>query len=101
VFEEQKKKGEEGSGSRKMSGMRRNVFYCSDRRRAISFGIIDILQPYDLKKKMETRIKSFMYDEKTISAVPPEDYKKRFVEFISRVIRGGGEKEKKKKEVSE
>ncbi|GJN07844.1 hypothetical protein PR202_ga25712 [Eleusine coracana subsp. coracana] len=46
------------------------------------FGIIDILQDYDIGKKLEHAYKSFQYDSTSISAVDPRQYSKRFRDFI-------------------
>ncbi|XP_071690172.1 phosphatidylinositol 4-phosphate 5-kinase 6-like [Rutidosis leptorrhynchoides] len=50
------------------------------------FGIIDILQDYDISKKLEHAYKSFHYDSTSISAVDPRLYSKRFKDFIFRVF---------------
>ncbi|XP_024983824.1 phosphatidylinositol 4-phosphate 5-kinase 6-like isoform X3 [Cynara cardunculus var. scolymus] len=50
------------------------------------FGIIDILQDYDISKKLEHAYKSFQYDSTSISAVDPRLYSKRFRDFIFRVF---------------
>ncbi|KAK7323290.1 hypothetical protein VNO77_26756 [Canavalia gladiata] len=52
----------------------------------IFFGIIDILQDYDISKKLEHAYKSFQYDATSISAVDPRLYSKRFCDFIFRVF---------------
>ncbi|KAK3127921.1 hypothetical protein QOZ80_7AG0580200 [Eleusine coracana subsp. coracana] len=46
------------------------------------FGIIDILQDYDISKKLEHAYKSFQYDSTSISAVDPRQYSRRFRDFI-------------------
>ncbi|VFQ92107.1 unnamed protein product [Cuscuta campestris] len=46
------------------------------------FGIIDILQDYDISKKLEHAYKSFQYDPTSISAVDPRQYSHRFRNFI-------------------
>ncbi|KAG1331826.1 hypothetical protein COCNU_02G017940 [Cocos nucifera] len=46
------------------------------------FGIIDILQDYDISKKLEHAYKSIQYDPTSISAVDPKQYAKRFRDFI-------------------
>ncbi|KAK1602421.1 hypothetical protein QYE76_016754 [Lolium multiflorum] len=46
------------------------------------FGIIDILQDYDIGKKIEHAYKSFQYDSTSISAVDPRQYSRRFKDFI-------------------
>lgn len=50
------------------------------------FGIIDILQDYDISKKLEHAYKSIQYDPTSISAVDPKQYSKRFRDFIFRVF---------------
>ncbi|KAL8142996.1 hypothetical protein V2J09_016028 [Rumex salicifolius] len=49
------------------------------------FGIIDILQDYDISKKLEHAYKSMQYDPTSISAVDPKLYSKRFRDFIYRI----------------
>lgn len=50
------------------------------------FGIIDILQDYDISKKLEHAYKSLQVDPISISAVDPKLYSKRFRDFISRIF---------------
>lgn len=50
------------------------------------FGIIDILQDYDISKKIEHAYKSLQADPTSISAVDPKLYSKRFRDFISRIF---------------
>jgi len=50
-------------------------------------GIIDILQDYDISKKLEHAYKSFHYDPTSISAVDPSQYSRRFRDFILRIFR--------------
>ncbi|KAK9024000.1 hypothetical protein V6N11_004184 [Hibiscus sabdariffa] len=50
------------------------------------FGIIDILQDYDITKKLEHAYKSMQYDPTSISAVDPKQYSKRFRDFIFKVF---------------
>lgn len=52
----------------------------------IFFGIIDILQDYDISKKLEHAYKAFQYDATSISAVDPRLYSRRFRDFIFRVF---------------
>ncbi|KAJ5074579.1 phosphatidylinositol 5-phosphate 4-kinase isoform a [Anaeramoeba ignava] len=49
-------------------------------------GIIDILQPYNLKKKLEHRLKSWKYDKYTISSVSPRKYAQRFMDFVEKRV---------------
>lgn len=48
----------------------------------LCFGIIDILQDYDIGKRIEHAYKSFQYDSTSISAVDPKQYSRRFKDFI-------------------
>ncbi|CAM8951266.1 unnamed protein product [Rhodiola kirilowii] len=50
------------------------------------FGIIDILQDYDITKKVEHLYKSIQYDPNSISAVDPRQYSKRFRDFMYNVF---------------
>ncbi|GJM96349.1 hypothetical protein PR202_ga13174 [Eleusine coracana subsp. coracana] len=50
------------------------------------FGIIDILQDYDITKKLEHAYKSLQTDPNSISAVDPKLYSKRFQDFIGRIF---------------
>ncbi|KAI4370468.1 hypothetical protein MLD38_018821 [Melastoma candidum] len=52
----------------------------------MSFGIIDILQDYDISKKLEHAYKSIQYDPTSISAVDPKQYSRRFRDFIFRIF---------------
>lgn len=49
-------------------------------------GIIDILQEYNVKKKIEHACKSLQFDPQSISAVEPKLYAKRFINFLERVF---------------
>ncbi|KAK1429458.1 hypothetical protein QVD17_11667 [Tagetes erecta] len=53
-------------------------------------GIIDILQEYNITKKIEHRYKSFQFDSLSISAVDPTFYSQRFLEFIQKVFPQNG-----------
>lgn len=50
------------------------------------FGIIDILQDYDISKKLEHAYKSLQVDPTSISAVDPKLYSRRFRDFIGRIF---------------
>lgn len=50
------------------------------------FGVIDILQDYDISKKLEHAYKSIQYDPTSISAVDPKQYSKRFRDFILKIF---------------
>ncbi|KAL7137507.1 hypothetical protein ABFS83_10G097100 [Erythranthe nasuta] len=49
-------------------------------------GIIDILQEYNMSKKIEHAYKSAQFDSLSISAVDPTFYSERFLEFIQKVF---------------
>ncbi|PKU82068.1 Phosphatidylinositol 4-phosphate 5-kinase 8 [Dendrobium catenatum] len=49
-------------------------------------GIIDILQEYDITKKVEHTCKSLKNDPLTISAVDPKLYSRRFISFLEKVF---------------
>jgi len=55
----------------------RAVYYCA---------IIDILQPYNVRKQLEHNIKGVVHDKKAISVCPPTKYVARFLQFISTYI---------------
>ncbi|KAK8930704.1 Phosphatidylinositol 4-phosphate 5-kinase 2 [Platanthera zijinensis] len=50
------------------------------------FGIIDILQDYDIIKKLEHAYKSLQADSTSISAVDPKLYSSRFRDFIGKIF---------------
>ncbi|CAA2966878.1 Phosphatidylinositol 4-phosphate 5-kinase 2 [Olea europaea subsp. europaea] len=50
------------------------------------FGIIDILQDYDISKKLEHAYKSLQVDSTSISAVDPKLYSKRFQDFVGGIF---------------
>lgn len=50
------------------------------------FGIIDILQEYNMTKKLEHACKSLKYDPLLISAIEPKMYSKRFISFLKEVF---------------
>ncbi|KAL9229109.1 hypothetical protein vseg_004616 [Gypsophila vaccaria] len=52
----------------------------------IYFGIIDILQDYDITKRLEHAYKSLQADPTSISAVDPKLYSKRFRDFVGRIF---------------
>lgn len=49
-------------------------------------GIIDILQDYNMTKKIEHAYKSLQFDSLSISAVDPSFYSRRFLDFIKKVF---------------
>jgi hypothetical protein len=54
-----------GPGARGPSTPRREIFY---------FGIIDILQKFDTKKKLESAYKSIRFNKASISAIASKGY---------------------------
>ncbi|KAI9593062.1 hypothetical protein BDF19DRAFT_424790 [Syncephalis fuscata] len=54
-------------------------------------GIIDILTPYSMTKRMEHMFKSIGHDSNGISAVRPSLYGRRFLNFMINAIRSAGE----------
>ncbi|KAK7385107.1 hypothetical protein VNO78_30818 [Psophocarpus tetragonolobus] len=50
------------------------------------FGIINILQDYDISKKLEHAYKSLQVDPSSISAVDPKLYSKRFKDFMGKIF---------------
>ena len=49
-------------------------------------GIIDILTKYNFKKKGEHFIKMIRYCSNNMSCIPPDKYRDRFVDYMSKVI---------------
>ncbi|KAL2231427.1 UNVERIFIED_CONTAM: Phosphatidylinositol 4-phosphate 5-kinase 8 [Sesamum indicum] len=49
-------------------------------------GIIDILQEYNMKKKIEHTCKSMKFDPQSISVVEPKLYSKRFISFLEKIF---------------
>ncbi|GMH39027.1 hypothetical protein BSKO_06925 [Bryopsis sp. KO-2023] len=50
------------------------------------FGIIDILQAYNVQKKLEHGFKSIVHDGKSISAIDPAKYAHRFQRFMRKKV---------------
>ncbi|KIJ23399.1 hypothetical protein M422DRAFT_276032 [Sphaerobolus stellatus SS14] len=61
-------------------------------------GIIDICTPYTVVKKLEHFWKGLSADRHKISPVEPAEYAKRFFNFLTAVMRGGGGGERFKAE---
>lgn len=53
----------------------------------VFFGIIDILQEYNMSKRLEHSLKSMRHDGATISAVDPRQYSRRFQDFMRHVFK--------------
>ncbi|XP_055849036.1 phosphatidylinositol 4-phosphate 5-kinase type-1 alpha [Episyrphus balteatus] len=58
----------------------------NDERLLLYIGIIDILQSYRLKKKLEHTFKSIIYDGDTVSVCRPSFYAQRFQDFMSKTV---------------
>lgn len=52
-------------------------------REVYFMGIIDALQTYNYKKRLESGVKGLVYGRSTISAVPAAEYGQRFLGFLS------------------
>ncbi|KAI9508584.1 SAICAR synthase-like protein [Russula earlei] len=53
-------------------------------------GVIDILTPYGVMKRVENLWKGMSADRRKISPVPPAEYADRFLAFMRAIMRGGG-----------
>jgi hypothetical protein len=56
------------------------------RKEIYYFGLIDILQRYNARKKLEHGVKSIVYDRQQVSVQDPQTYARRFLTFMSQVI---------------
>lgn len=52
----------------------------------VSVGIIDILQRYNMLKRMENKYKMLISDGKFISCIDSYQYQQRFISFINSII---------------
>lgn len=50
-------------------------------------GIIDILQPYNMRKFLESKVKKIITVGGEVSATNPDYYGKRFRDFLASVIK--------------
>jgi 1-phosphatidylinositol-5-phosphate 4-kinase len=48
--------------------------------------LIDILTHYGLKKRSANVAKNLKYGDQEISTVKPDQYSKRFLEFVNKII---------------
>ncbi len=65
------------------------IFFCIwlDEKKEIYFmALIDILTQYGLKKRSANVAKTVKYGDQEISTVKPEQYSKRFLEFINKIV---------------
>ena len=61
--------------------------YRHDHRAVYYIGLIDFLQPWTTRKVIEQKLKGLAgYDTDAISAVPPDEYAKRFLLFLDQNI---------------
>mmetsp|Transcript_31619 Transcript_31619/g.36095 ORF Transcript_31619/g.36095 Transcript_31619/m.36095 type:complete len:159 (+) Transcript_31619:1964-2440(+) len=66
---------------------KRHMFLSSNMMYIYHVAIIDYLQNYNLDKKMEHLVKTILRGRKSeISAVPPERYSKRYIEFMENQV---------------
>lgn len=49
-------------------------------------GIIDTLQEYNVRKKLEHTYKSLQFDPMSISVIEPKIYSNRFINFLEKVF---------------
>ena len=70
-----------------------HVYKSANMEQIYIVGIIDYLQKYDIKKKMENLFKGIIYgkERNMISAVEPEYYAKRFYDFMEKYVFVEGE----------
>ncbi|ORC93710.1 putative phosphatidylinositol-4-phosphate 5-kinase-like [Trypanosoma theileri] len=66
-----------GMLSTEQPGTQREIYY---------IGIIDILQEYNVRKRLETLVIGSLKDREKISSVPPREYASRFLSFMSSII---------------
>lgn len=77
-------KKKEFSRPRQSTLSRFSVIDATEVNETYYIAIIDILQPYNAKKKAENFVKSMYLDGECISAIPAKDYGDRFFDFILR-----------------
>ncbi|TVU07496.1 hypothetical protein EJB05_40852 [Eragrostis curvula] len=63
-----------------------NESFCQGYDVVIYLGIIDILQEYNIRKKIEHAYKSIQYNSLSISVVEPNFYSDRFLNFIRTIF---------------
>lgn len=74
-----------GGGACGVDGGRLSVLHGTrkGRRTVYYVGVIDVLQPWTVRKVLERRGKGLAgYDTQAISAVPPKEYAQRFLDFL-------------------
>ena len=69
----------------KTEKIQRNQFLSG--KYVVCIGVIDYLQAYNTKKKLENRYKTLKRgEEDNFSAIPPKPYRKRFLEMVANVF---------------
>lgn len=65
-----------------------HLFYSQDKKWCYQISVIDYLQTYDRSKKMEVLAKRVFknVNVKKLSAVPPDPYGARFIEFMKNSV---------------
>lgn len=75
------------SGKSVKSTMVKQKNYVESGRYVIGVGIIDFLQAYNTRKKLENRYKTLKQNEgEAISAIPPRPYRKRFLAMMKAIF---------------
>ena len=71
-----------------IASLRKYIFPSLKPDNVYIMSIIDYFQIYNLQKTLETKFKKLNkgVKEEDISSVPPDEYKKRFIEFVKRKI---------------
>jgi hypothetical protein len=64
----------------------RHTFMSEDGMYLYHMGIIDYLQDFNLQKYGENKLKSIYSDGEMISAVPPDRYSMRFINFMQKTV---------------
>jgi len=57
----------------------------SSREQLYHLGIVDVLQQYNMAKKIETTAKSLFYDAQGISVIPPDEFAQRLLALAERI----------------
>ena len=65
------------------SSSRRGRLTLAGQRGQVTVGIIDFLQRYTLRKRLETVLKGLFFAPNTISCAPPRRYAARMCTFIA------------------
>ncbi|KAK6888007.1 Phosphatidylinositol 4-phosphate 5-kinase MSS4 [Candida tropicalis] len=63
------------------------VSYDNDNGETVYLGLIDCLTKYTLKKNFQTFINSMSIPKKEASAIPPKEYRTRFIKFINTITK--------------